>query len=320
MKVESILRSTVSEETFTILFELLLWINPVKSLCFVTGVHITLFIAYWIISKGILFIVSIILLYKLWKPIWDLEIWPSIQLPEFARLNDWLTLNPEVPPYKESIEIISASIEGFLENFQTFLELRRDDQPKFLLYSSSISMFLALVGLKVSGFTLAYILLVFIFFSPLLLKNAIIAKIQEKEDKFLREKEDLIVQEKERAILETSLLNLIPSSSQLSNSDSEPTSEDNISSYTESEEEEPERKLSIFDPLAEPTWMEDFGHKISENIALVATKVLNSTVKTQLEEAMDQTPEDEKEISGSESADSDKSDFVLLTPEDAKTK
>jgi hypothetical protein len=81
MKVESILRSTVSEETFTILFELLLWINPVKSLCFVTGVHITLFIAYWIISKGILFIVSIILLYKLWKPIWDLEIWPSIQLP-----------------------------------------------------------------------------------------------------------------------------------------------------------------------------------------------------------------------------------------------
>ena len=60
-----------------------------------------------------------------------------------------------------------------------------------------------------------------------------LAKIQEKEDKFLREKEDLIVQEKERAILETSLLNLIPSSSQLSNSDSEPTSEDNISSYTE---------------------------------------------------------------------------------------
>lgn len=64
-----------------VLFELLLWINPVKSLCFVTGVHIGLFVLYSVISKGPLFIIAVYFLFKLWSPIWTKTIWPSIQLP-----------------------------------------------------------------------------------------------------------------------------------------------------------------------------------------------------------------------------------------------
>lgn len=309
MTVESLIRSTISEEHFTILFELLLWINPVKSLCFVTGVHVGLFCAYSFISKGPLYVFSLILLFKLWNPIWNQKIWPSIQLPEFARLNDWLTLNPEIPPYSETVSILSKFIDDCLLPIQSLLCLRKSDPSSFLMYTSILCIILIFVGQTISGFVLSYLFLMIFLFTPLLAKNTILGMIDAES----------APEEPKKVLLPQK-----PSGSSIFSSERE-TDSDNISTYTESEAESDgnvPRRESVYDPLAEPTWMEDFGHKISENISNVGQVIEEnvSNVKKEIEEAISMSLSKDRDSSGSESADSEKSDFVLLSTEDAKTK
>lgn len=322
MTVENVLRSTISEESFTILFELLLWINPVKSLCFVTGIHLGLFILSSAISKGLLFLVAVYLLFKLWGPIWSQTIWPSIQLPEFARLNDWLTLNPDIPPYAETIKIISKFIEECMIPFNSLSDLRKADPAKYLLYATLACFALAIIGQKVSGFFLCYVVLSAFFFSPLLIKNTVLDMIERENNPTTTVDTPIEAAVVERNIKTTLIEN--SSTESLIPTDRDSDSE-NMSAYTESEDEDEgakERRESVYDPLAEPTWMEDFGRNITENLASV-TQVLSDSipnVTSQIEEAIGMSLCKEKESSGSESADSDKSDFVLLSTEDAKKK
>lgn len=317
MTVENVLRSTISEETFTVLFELLLWINPVKSLCFVTGVHIGLFVLYSVISKGPLFIIAVYFLFKLWSPIWTKQIWPSIQLPEIARLNDWLTLNPDIPPYAETIKIISKFLEDCLRPLTSLCQFRKVDPTKYLFYSSITCFGLIIIGQKCSGFFLSYVLLLILFFTPLLAKNTILEMIEKGNDRVVTPEPA----KPEPTLCDQNLPENVSKSS-LATSDRESDSE-NISAYTESEDDAATRRESVYDPLAEPTWMEDFGRNITENIATV-TQVFKSdstpNITSQIDEAIGMSLCKEKESSGSESADSDKSDFVLLSTEDAKNK
>lgn len=97
---------------------------------------------------------------------------------EFARLNDWLTLNPDIPPYAETIKIISKFIEECMIPFNSLSDLRKADPAKYLLYATLACFALAIIGQKVSGFFLCYVVLSAFFFSPLLIKNTVLGKLQ----------------------------------------------------------------------------------------------------------------------------------------------
>lgn len=318
MKIESFLRSTISEKSYTILFELLLWLNPVKSLIFVTLVHLGLFVLYSIVSRGLLFFLSFFFLFRLWTPIWCNKIWPSIQLPEIARLDDWLTLDPSIPPYEETVALVAQLAEKAFAPLHALMHLRKVDPAKYILYSTSGCLFVVLVGQKVSGFALSYLLVVTFFVTPLLLKNVIFDRLNEQAEEESKISPEPPKEEPTKApiceqplVQETNLADLKP------DLESESTS-----GYTESEEESDSgRRESVFDPLAEPTWMEDFGRNISENVSSLAQAISQDlpNVKSQIEEAIGMAPI-EKESSGNESSDSDRSGFVLLSTDDAKNK
>jgi len=178
MKSENFLRSTISEKTFTFLFEVLLWINPTKSLIFVSWIHFGLFFLYYLLSKGILCFLSVCLLLKLWTPIWNSTIWPSIQLPEMARIDDWLTLDPQIPPYAESIKIISRYVDDLFLPLEQLLVLRKSDPKKYVVYASGSCALMVLIGQKVSGFWLFYSIVLSFLILPMALKVKILSEIE----------------------------------------------------------------------------------------------------------------------------------------------
>ena len=93
-----------------------------------------------------------------------------------ARIDDWLTLDPQIPPYAESIKIISRYVDDLFLPLEQLLVLRKTDPRKYVVYASGSCALLVLIGQKVPGFWLFYSIVLSFLILPLALKVKILSK------------------------------------------------------------------------------------------------------------------------------------------------
>merc|ERR1711993_183575 len=94
------------EERFTFLCEIIFWLNPQKSLIYLSLFNIFVLSFYAFFKNGLIALGAYYFLFKLWYPIWNDKIWPNIQTPIVGVLADWTTLDPAIPDYEISIDLI----------------------------------------------------------------------------------------------------------------------------------------------------------------------------------------------------------------------
>ena len=93
-----------------------------------------------------------------------------------ARIEDWLTLDPQIPPYAESIKIISRYVDDLFLPLEQLLVLRKSDPKKYVVYASGSCALLVLIGQKVSGFWLFYSIVLSFLILPMALKEKILCE------------------------------------------------------------------------------------------------------------------------------------------------
>ena len=74
--------------------------------------------------------------------------------------------------------MVAELIEKSLAPLNALIHLRKVDPAKYILYSSTGCLLVVVVGQKVSGFALSYLLVVTFFVTPLLLKNVIFGTLE----------------------------------------------------------------------------------------------------------------------------------------------
>ena len=52
-----------------------------------------------------------------------------------ARIDDWLTLDPQIPPYAELIKIISRYVDDLFFPLEQLLVLRKTDPKKYVYFT-----------------------------------------------------------------------------------------------------------------------------------------------------------------------------------------
>jgi len=94
-----------------------------------------------------------------------------------------------------------------------------------------------------------------------------------------------------------------------------PQTETDSSSDEENDTAADRRRKSEFDPTAEPTWLEDFGHNVSAKAeeAKESIKDNYSTLKQQIADAIGPLKRSKKDASSTEGSDNE---FVLVQPEE----
>merc|ERR1711935_842459 len=108
---EKLLRRILPEDKFTTLCEVLFWFNPQKSLIYLSATSVAFHLVYFACSNGLVYVVCHFLLFKLWYPILTERIWPMICMPEMAMFAEWTTLDPRMPDYSISVDLISNFID-----------------------------------------------------------------------------------------------------------------------------------------------------------------------------------------------------------------
>jgi len=290
----------VSENAYNIFFEVGLWKDPVKSGAFFTGAHLCLFIGNWILSKGPVMIIALALTYKVLAKPWTEKIWPEIQTPEYFRAKEFTTLDPDIPPYTEGLLLISRIHARILAFHTKFVQLKHQDPQKYLVLTSLFFIICYLIGLKISGFALCY--LIFLCFSilPILLKPKILE---------LAKSNDALALKKAELIKKASTLAPKVTITEL------PPTETDSSSDEENDTAADRRRKSDFDPTAEPTWLEDFGHNVSAKAeeAKESIKDNYSILKQQIADAIGPLKRSKKDASSTEGSDNE---FVLVQPDE----
>lgn len=94
-----------------------------------------------------------------------------------ARIEDWLTLDPQIPPYAESIRIISRYVDDLFFPLEHLLSLRKADPKRYVAYASGSCAVLVLIGQKVPGFWLFYSIVLSFLILPIALKVKILGMI-----------------------------------------------------------------------------------------------------------------------------------------------
>merc|ERR1711953_404849 len=296
----------VSESAYNTFFEVGLWKDPVKSGAFFTGAHLCLFIGNWILSKGPVMIIALALSYKVLAKPWKEKIWPEIQTPEYFRAKEFTTLDPDIPPYQEGLLLISQIYDRIEANYIKCLKLKHRDPPRYLFLTSLFFIICYFIGLKLSGFALCYLMLLCFSILPILLKPKILA-IAKNNDALAIKKAELIKKATSPAPKVT-ITDL-------------PKTESDSSSDEEYDTAADRRRKSDFDPTAEPTWLEDFGHNVSAKAeeAKESIKDNYSTLKQQIADAIAGTdtigPLKRAKKDGSSAEGSD-NEFVLIQPDE----
>jgi len=111
------LKTILTEPRFTFLCEILFWFNPQKSLAYLSLFNIFIHLIYFFTKNGIIYVTAYFLLFRLWKPIWTDRIWPHIQTAEFTLLSDWTTIDPSLPDYEISMNLIEEKLEKYFNRF-----------------------------------------------------------------------------------------------------------------------------------------------------------------------------------------------------------
>ncbi|CBY14886.1 unnamed protein product [Oikopleura dioica] len=290
----------VSESAYNTFFEVGLWKDPVKSGAFFTGAHLCLFIGNWILSKGPVMIIALALTYKVLAKPWTEKVWPEIQTPEYFRTKEFTTLDPDIPPYTEGLLLI-AQIHTRIHAFHTkLIQLKQQDPQKYLVLTSLFFIICYLIGLKISGFALCYLIFVSLSILPILLKPKIIE---------LANCNDALALKKAELIKKASTPDPKVTITEL------PQTETDSSSDEENDTAADRRRKSEFDPTAEPTWLEDFGHNVSAKAeeAKESIKDNYSTLKQQIADAIGPLKRSKKDASSTEGSDNE---FVLVQPEE----
>jgi|ERR1712037_146619 len=292
----------VSESAYNTFFEVGLWKDPVKSGAFYTGAHLCLFIGNWILSKGPVMIIALALTYKVLAKPWTEKIWPEIQTPEYFRAKEFTTLDPDIPPYAEGLLLISQIHTRILAFRTKFEQLKKQDPQKYLLLTSLFFIICYTIGLKISGFALCY--LIFLCFSilPILLKPKIL-ELAKRNDALALKKAELI----KKAL--TSAPKVTVTELPQTVTDTENSSDE------ENDTAADRRRKSEFDPTAEPTWLEDFGHNVSAKAeeAKESIKDNYSILKQQIADAIGPLKRSKKDASSTEGSDNE---FVLVQPDE----
>ncbi|CAG5084049.1 Oidioi.mRNA.OKI2018_I69.PAR.g10532.t1.cds [Oikopleura dioica] len=306
----------ISESSYNTFFEIGLWRDPVKSGAFFTGAHLCLFIGNWILSKGPVMIIALALTYKVLKKPWTEKIWPEIQTPEYFRAKEFTTLDPEIPPYSEGALLISE-IYTRIDTFRIkLIQLKHRDPPKYLALTSLFFIVCYFIGLQLSGFTFCY--LIFLCFSilPVLLKPKIL-EIAKSNDVLAKEKAALL----KKATTPPPKVTI---------TEEPPTPSDSESSSDEEEETAADkRRKSDFDPTAEPTWLEDFGHNVSakaeeakeslkDNYSLLKQQIADAIgpLKRSKKGSIEQSSANNKYFSDGSSTEGSDNEFVLVQPDE----
>lgn len=268
---------------------------------------------YAFFKNGLIALTAYYFLFKLWYPIWNEKIWPNIQTPIVGVLADWTTLDPQIPDYEISVNLISEKLGTLLARVESIRKRRRESYA-FLFYASLTGLFGIILGQKISGFYLFYTIVITLTSIPMIFRDEILGTIRKLE----REANISIRIENMKNLRSQTSSESKPLFRKLDSEIEEQDALDNIPTYSESESsDEPSTEEDIRDedspdPNPEPTWMEDFTYN-------PLTRMPNtlSTVKTQIEEAIS-SKFGTNESNGTESSGSEEVDFVVLSKEDAK--
>jgi len=295
------LKTILTEPRFTFLCEILFWFNPQKSLAYLSLFNIFIHLIYFFTKNGIIYVTAYFLLFRLWKPIWTDRIWPHIQTPEFSLLSDWTTLDPSLPDYEISMNLIEEKLEKY---FNRFVKMKNERHLNFsfALYSSITCLFGIFIGQKISGIYLFYLAFILVTAVPIIFRDEILGKVKQ-----LEEEASIAIK-----IEELSKLPKKPQKPLYRKLSSEELAVQKRKSFVDigsSEEESDDR--STPDPNPEPTWMEDLSYTIQQTTAEAV-----SSVKSQLEEAISCRLGSEPVRYADSSSSEDHSDFVLLDREE----
>merc|ERR1711892_38160 len=292
---EKLLRRILPEDKFTTLCEVLFWFNPQKSLIYLSATSVAFHLVYFACSNGLVYVVCHFLLFKLWYPILTQRIWPMICMPEMAMFAEWTTLDPRMPDYSISIDLISNFIDQKCAILAQ-VKANRHHSCVFVTCSTLIAIVGIGLGQRVPGVYLFYASLFTLISVPMIFSEPFLRRVKHIER--AKEVRVVVVDEPEPMRVESE------------------TESDVIEPYTESEssDEECMRFKKSDDPNPEPTWMEDFSYNVTLTIDHVS-----SSVKSQIEEAISSRIERLQPANKTkqQSSSDDNSDFVVVdTPDD----
>ena len=101
---------------------------------------------------------------------------PNIQTPEFSLLSDWTTIDPSLPDYEISMNLIEEKLEKYLNRFVKMKE-ERHSNFSFALYSTITCLFGIFIGQKISGIYLFYLAFILVTAVPIIFRDEILGTI-----------------------------------------------------------------------------------------------------------------------------------------------
>ena len=101
---------------------------------------------------------------------------PNIQTPEFSLLSDWTTLDPSLPDYEISMNLIEEKLEKYFNRFVKMKD-ERHLNFSFALYSSITCLFGIFIGQKISGIYLFYLAFILVTAVPIIFRDEILGTI-----------------------------------------------------------------------------------------------------------------------------------------------
>ena len=155
---------------------LLVWENYLSSTMFVVLAH--LFFGYLFMRSdhvfGIFFMVLLILV---WVDMWKHKIWPEIRAVDPDADSEWGEMNPHLLSVREMCDRLALLAMDIKSSWLNLMSLRKSNHGTFCLYVSVFCLLLMIIGHKIPGILLSYLLMLSIIFSPLCVYHRLPEKI-----------------------------------------------------------------------------------------------------------------------------------------------